>query len=407
MAGSKITWDIGTAYDLFVSLDVLHKPAEFDLRGSWAAGVRARLPSAQRQVLEQSLLLIHAPLAWIYTLPEPKDGGAVLWALRQISPERRLATLALEPAWPPEYGAILSEVSARRRWNEEDVEALNAIYRHATDCHEKKPPSRQDLSKILDWWTRAEEFGERYLEALTAYYDAFFGQEERRIRPALQRAISKAQERAQELPLTDLMEELTQGLRFEALSKGEGVVLAPSYWSTPLAYFCKLDSKRTLYLFGARPPEDSLVPGEAVPEAVLRVQQALSDSTRLLILKYLSEQPLTPTQLAQRLRLRVPTVVHHLKVLRLAGLVRLTLVGENATTKHYAARQEAVELAYEMLRNFLGGGETQGSQKKFEILESDEMYESARQNHLSNLEQAPDMGTHETIPWKRDELQER
>ena len=365
MAGSKITWDTGTAYDLFVSLDVLHKPAEFDLRGSWAAGVRARLPAAQRQVLEQSLLLIHAPLAWIYALPAPKDGGAALWALRQISPEKRLATLVLEPAcdpaWPVEYAAILGEVSARRQWDEDDLEALNAIYRHATDCHEKKPPSRQDLFKILDWWTRAEEFGERYLEALTAYYDAFFGQEERRIRPALQRAISRAQERAQELPLTDLMEELTQGLRFEALSKGEGVILAPSYWSTPLAYFCKLDSKRTLYLFGARPPEDSLVPGEVVPETILRVQQALSDSTRLLILKYLSEQPLTPTQLAQRLRLRVPTVVHHLKVLRLAGLVRLTLVGENATTKHYAARQEAVELAYETLQRFLGGGGTPGN----------------------------------------------
>jgi DNA-binding transcriptional ArsR family regulator len=213
------------------------------------------------------------------------------------------------------------------------------------------------LAKILDWWTKPEEFGERYLEALTAYYDAFFRQEERRIRPALQRAIASAQERAQELAITDLMEELTQGLRFEGLAKGEGVVLAPSYWSTPLAYFCKLDHKRTLYLFGARPPEDSLVPGEVVPEAILRAQKALSDPTRLLILKYLSEQPLTPTQLAQRLRLRVPTVVHHLSVLRLAGLVRLTLVGETAATKHYAARQEAVEGAFEALRHFLGDGE--------------------------------------------------
>jgi hypothetical protein len=37
-----ITWDSGTAYDLFVSLRVLHEPDKFDLRASWAAGVRSR-----------------------------------------------------------------------------------------------------------------------------------------------------------------------------------------------------------------------------------------------------------------------------------------------------------------------------------------------------------------------------
>jgi len=41
-------------------------------------------------------------------------------------------------------------------------------------------------------------------------------------------------------------------------------------------------------------------------------------------------------------------------VLRLAGLVRLTL-GENAQTKHYAARPEAVALAYGALERFLSG----------------------------------------------------
>ena len=45
----RLLWDWGTAYDLFVSLDVLHDPTYFGVRGSWAAGVRARLPAAVRE----------------------------------------------------------------------------------------------------------------------------------------------------------------------------------------------------------------------------------------------------------------------------------------------------------------------------------------------------------------------
>jgi hypothetical protein len=40
MPGPRLHWDYGTAYDLFVSLMVLHKPSKFGLRGAWAKGVR-------------------------------------------------------------------------------------------------------------------------------------------------------------------------------------------------------------------------------------------------------------------------------------------------------------------------------------------------------------------------------
>ena len=41
---TTLIWQTGTAYDLFASLQVLHRPQEFGLRRAWAAGVRARLP---------------------------------------------------------------------------------------------------------------------------------------------------------------------------------------------------------------------------------------------------------------------------------------------------------------------------------------------------------------------------
>ncbi len=322
MPGSQLNWDNGAAYDLFVSLEVIYHPADFDVRGVWAAGVRARLPVRHRNLLEQCLRLFHVPFAYIHRLPEPKDGNTFLWSLRQIPPAERLPALALAAEYPSEYEDILRKVANQKRWDDDDHLALTSVYRRISKIHEKKPPTQQDIASFLDWWTHLDEFGERYIEALNAYYDVFYHQEERRIRPILDRELAIARAKAEQKNLIDLLEDLTQGVRFEQLPSEDQIVLAPSFWSTPLVYFGQLDNGSTIYLFGARPSDTSLVPGEKVPDGLLRVLKALSDPTRLQILQYLAEQSMSPTQLSNRLRLRVPTVIHHLKVLRLAGLVR-------------------------------------------------------------------------------------
>ena len=353
MTSPRLLWDWGTAYDLFVSLEVLHRPAEFGVRGAWAAGVRARLPATEREILEQSQLLFLVPLHWIYALPGPKDAAAVLWTLRQIPPAERLPDLALAPdKASAEVVETLRRVAARGAWDERDQEILKAM----PVCHEEKSShSPEELVQILDWWSRPEEFGERYLAALYAYQEAFFAEEESRIRPALQEALSRAQELADRLALADTLEELSQGLRFGELTGVAELVLAPSFWCTPLVYWGKVGVGRTAWLFGARPPDSSLVPGEVVPDAILRALKALSDPTRLRILHYLTQAPLTPAQLARRLRLRAPTVTHHLNTLRLAGLVQLTL-GEGHEVKAYAARSGAIAAAFSSLQDFMDPG---------------------------------------------------
>jgi DNA-binding transcriptional ArsR family regulator len=356
MASSRIIWDRGTAYDLFVSLEVLHQPAQFDVRRAWAAGVRARLPIAERELLEQSRLLFRIPVHWVYNLPEPKDGATALWALGQIPPGERLPALALGPAEPfDEAEAMLRAVAARGSWNEADREVLQAAYQ-AEDASEPTPSSKEQTA-ILDWWARAEEFGERYLESLRAYQEVFFAEEERRIRPALQQALSRAQQLAERLTLPDLLEELSEGLRFSDLAESARVVLAPSFWCTPLMVISMADAETRLFLFGARPADASLVPGEVVPDSLLRTLKALSDPTRLRILHYLVQKPLSPAELSRRLRLRAPTVTHHLSTLRLAGLVQLTL-GEGKGMRTYRARTEAVAAVCAALQRFLTQSES-------------------------------------------------
>jgi len=342
-----ILWDWGTAYDLFASLHVLHHPEHFGLRGSWAAGVRSRLTSPQRTILEDAKELFYSsPLAWVSTLPEPKDAATALWTLSQISPAERLPTLAFHADETPEIMGILNDVFARGAWNNSDLERLQLHH-----PHKEGPLNPQVLVTTLNWWSRSEEFGERYLAALQAYVAVFFAEEERRITPYLQQALTRAQELATRLDFSKLFVELSQGVKIAAIEGADEVKFVPSYWITPLVMFDCVINNHWVVLFGARPAEVALVPGEVVPDALLRALKALSDPTRLLILRYLSDKPQTPSQLARRLRLRAPTVIHHLNALRLAGLVYVTL--EEQEEKRYTVRDSAVADTFDTLRKFL------------------------------------------------------
>jgi len=344
----RLIWDCGTAYDLFVSLWVLHEPSKYDLRGAWARGVRARLAPTEREILEQAATFFGG-MGWVHTLSEPKDGATALQALEQISAGERLRVLMFDARVPAQVVQVLEAVARRGAWDENDRHMLAAAVKHKSGEFKGEV-----LSHVLEWWSRPDEFGERYLGALRAFYEAFFAEEEARIQPALRAALERAQALAERLELSALLEELSQGLRLAELPQVSELVLAPSFWSTPLLVFACVNQERDLILFGARPHDASLVPGEVVPDALMRALKALGDPTRLRILRYLTQQPLSPTQIARRLRLRAPTVMHHLDRLRMAGLVHLTLEAEGK--RRYAARSEAVQAACAALAAFLFTG---------------------------------------------------
>jgi DNA-binding transcriptional ArsR family regulator len=239
---------------------------------------------------------------------------------------------------------VLGQVFARKSWTDQDVKIIKAAYEH-------EPVSKKDIVNVLDVLARSEDLGEPYLKAMRAYYEVFFAEEEVRIRPALRAAVERAQQLATEFDVSTLLEKLTEGFHFgEALHISE-LILVPSYWIAPLVAYIQVTDAQMVFMFGGRPADASLVPGEVVPDALFRALKAMADPTRLRILRYLTAEPMTPAQLSRRLRLRAPTVVHHLRTLRLAGLVHLTL--ESGKKVHYTARSEAVAVMYQALQDFL------------------------------------------------------
>lgn len=345
----QLEWDLGTAYDFIVSLSVLHDPEKFGLRGSWAAGVRSRLPASERELLQQ-LKDILWPFHWVYRLPAPKDGATFLRELAALPPGERLPALDLGEFVPGKVSDLLCNVGERGAWDERDLQMLvGLMHEHGWD-KKQAAAIKQAATNTLTLWADRDGTGEGILSALTIFYDEFYAEEEARILPSLQAALARAQELAQSLALPDLLEELSQGVRLDDKLKMKELVLVPSFWATPLMLFAHIGGDKELFMFGARPADMSLIPGEVVPEVLFQALRAMADPTRLRILRYLSTKPSTPAELARWLRLRSPTVIHHLDALRLARLVQVTLDHEG---RRYALRQDAIDGVCAMLREYV------------------------------------------------------
>lgn len=341
---TTLRWDIGTAYELFISLGVLHNPEHHGIRASWAAGVRSRIPPTERKFLEEVATFINFPISWVYRLSEPKDAMNAIWAFRQIPAERRMIDLLDVEHWDrPDVKEMILKIAEQRAWSNRDLTRMKDLFK------EKHGEDIKGLDKYLDWWARPDEFGEMMLNALQAYYLAYFSEEEKRVAPVLRDALALAQQKAQSLSVTDLIADLSQGLHFDKLTVKE-LIIIPVFCITPLVIMDEIDENLGMFLFGARPATMSAIPGELVPDGLLRALKALSDPTRLKIIHFLTHEELTPSELSRRLSLRAPTLTHHLSELRLAGLVNLTLKGQE---KLYSLRLEAIEETFGNLQSFL------------------------------------------------------
>lgn len=342
---TTINWISGTACDLFLSLFVLHHANEFGVRRAWAAGVRQRISAQSRETLEHIFSFSTVPLAWISSLPAPHDAITAIDAIASYPPSERLSILALPPDLPHETRKLLDNISARGSWTSEDRAKIMAHYGRGLNV------SNQGFDYLLKAWLSLPNYGENYLIALQEYYNSFFIEEEQRIRSVIESGLKKAKELAENHPPARVVEYLSRGVRLENPDTIHTLTLFPSWWVAPLAFLVHPEHGNAMMAFGVRSELHSGSVGAEAPETLVTALKTLGDPIRLRILKYLSKEPLSPSELARRLRLRPPTVIHHLRLLRFAGLVQVT-VSENME-KRYAARFEALHSTIHSLKEFL------------------------------------------------------
>ena len=340
-------WEIGTAYDFFMSLWVIHAPKRWSLRPSWAAGVRSRLSAENREFLKTTRLAIGIPLRSLSTLPAPKDAEEVLNALQQLSAEERIDFLGINghgELQSPNIEKIYRHVCKTGEWTAQDVQLLQQ-----TEWFKREKKS--EIENTLYWWANYKQFGRLVLVALDDYYTHFFEEEEKRLLPYLESAVKDGQALAESTSLTDLIIRLTGGIVYteEELNRHQKLIFSPSFWVTPLMV-PSFQTEQAHLLFGARPYNASLITGETIPLRLQQTVKALSDATRLQILKILSAEPQTHTQLTKRLRLRPSTMSHHLDLLRSATLISIEMKGSRQL---YSARPSSLEEGLSAITDFI------------------------------------------------------
>jgi DNA-binding transcriptional ArsR family regulator len=115
--------------------------------------------------------------------------------------------------------------------------------------------------------------------------------------------------------------------RIDGVPNGTSAIFLPSRFAPP--GFASTDGDVSLLAFDPDRLPEPRAPSARVPRAAVAVRydaalifRALGDATRYTIAGMIARAPMTSAELARRLDIAKPTMAHHLRALRAAGLVR-------------------------------------------------------------------------------------
>ena len=331
-----IEWDVRPAFDFVISLssdtgsgDDLPEADRTWLRESLAA-----LPKTTRAFLGQEYqrdALVHAG-SYLVERPEIRTAKDAAAAIAAAAPADLFRPLFFNH---PDMQA--DEVDRALAGDRVAVEAIKSRV-HGSKF---KP-----LSLILDDPASAHEQLARVLEAWAVAFTPI----EPRVSSILERDVDLREGDRSSLSGVELVEKVTNGIRFTPDPTVERVILAPSYFARPFNYLFAGPTWR----FAGYPVSDDAIDADplAPPAAVLRLHRALGDAMRLRILKALAEKDLYGAEIAAQLDISKPTVSHHMAQLRAAGLVTAVQAG---SAVYYSLRRERVQDALTDLTRFLVG----------------------------------------------------
>lgn len=153
---------------------------------------------------------------------------------------------------------------------------------------------------------------------------------------------------AAKLPPEEILDLATGGVCLAGSSQVEKVILVPQYHAAPVNIY---EHYRELliifYPVELRKPEK-----DAPPQKLLRLTAALSDQSRLKILRHLSGRGESSfSEIVSFSKLAKSTVHHHLITLRAAGLVGITFYDDSNIT--YRFRSKALEQVNSELQDYI------------------------------------------------------
>jgi DNA-binding transcriptional ArsR family regulator len=330
----------GPAFELLASMFVFsmgrQELEEYEVGPEWHDRARAAASSELLAGLEAAGCgdLWLGLIDQAYETPEPRGVGLFLEHLAATDPlaiRRAMLTMQVHRT-----EATAETIDRAAGGDAEAVAALMAMC--DPDCVE----SLKKLTAV----SPAESLA-RTVEILRRFdAEVFHGGEANAA--ALDRDAEEKRALAASLPPERLVETATNGVTFKLQPEVSGVVLVPSAVVRPWVLISEAGSLR-IFVYPVSAETLGADPDAPSPWMV-SFYKALADERRLRILNMLASGPASLPEVAERMGLAKSTVIHHMRALRTAGLVLIT-VGDD---KEYSLRPQAIPEAGRLLQAYLG-----------------------------------------------------
>jgi DNA-binding transcriptional ArsR family regulator len=349
----RVEVEARTGYELLMSL-VTYEDAVQDEAGTieeavqWLAEVRRAAPER----LLAAVRAFSSGSGWVWgnltpvvsEAPEPRDAEAVLEHIRGTDAlELRLHLLGhyLRP-FRRETAPEISRAAALG----DETSAAQLLATSFPDA----PLWADALRALLP--LDADETKRRLMEILVGWNEHVFRHHEGRLMPVLERDAATKRALARLTSTQRVIETATNGWDYVPEPGIERILLVPSVMLRPWVLTA---DHRELRIFCYPVPDEAFSEEGEPPARLVRQLRALADARRLRLLKRLAAGPAPLHELAREFAMPKTTVLHHLVLLRSAGLVRLHDSSERQYSPHagYHIRAEVIGEVYRGLLAYL------------------------------------------------------
>jgi DNA-binding transcriptional ArsR family regulator len=338
--------DWGTAYELVLGLRMFvdrdEDPASYAVGAGWFDRARERLPADVSDAIERYSggheILFGYLLALAAEAAPPRDGSAFISTLAE-TPPLELRRILLGHRLETYRGDVTREVVADAAEGRRD--AVRALLEGCADWQR----AAYEHALSLD----ADEAKSLLQTACEGWNASVLHPDERTTARVLRRSARAIGALAERLPLEELLDTATRGIRYTPEPGIERILFVPNLVSRPWSIFTESGATK-IVCYGVG---EAHVTGDDPPDPLVAAYKALGDETRLRILRRLASGPATLHELTELLGLAKSTVHGHLLVLRTGGLV----VTDISKKTGYALRRQTLAESAALLETYLEGTE--------------------------------------------------
>lgn len=322
---------------------------DYDLGPDWFDELKEKVTEDTRQALEATTLKNSKLWSGFFNLvatgPEGETISEFLLRLDEIGAMEIRKTLVEHLVDHDRVDA--ATIGAAALGDEEAIDAVVACCSELVDLAD-------DLRTLF---RRDPEEGKRdLLKALNGFYREAFAPIEAQFAGAIERDARAKQAMVATMSPERVIEEATNGITIDPGSGVRSVLLVPTAVLRPWVLI--LEHRETRIFVYPVADEHMTTDPDAPSPWILKTYKALSDEKRIRVLRRLAAGPASFQDLVEHLDSAKSTVHHHLRVLRSARLVRVSLGAD----KEYSLRRGVIGEAAKALAEFVEAGASQNKE---------------------------------------------